>query len=201
MCAAAPALLLAAPVSAEEAHRQLGAHVHGHGKLSMAVEGTRVELELDAPGMDILGFEHAASTPEQTAALEAAKKRLSEPLTLFKLPDAAACKVAKAEVKLESEHAHEGEHESAEHEDKDHGAGDHDDDHDHEGHDHAGHSEFHATYTLDCASPASLTTIGFDYFKAFAGAKSLTVDLVSAKSQGTYEVSRDKPDLTLSGIM
>ena len=49
--------------------------------------------------------------------------------------------------------------------------------------------------------PAELTTITFDYFTLFAGAHDLTVNVVTAKGQSKYEVSRDKPTLDLGGIM
>jgi hypothetical protein len=35
----------------------------------------------------------------------------------------------------------------------------------------------------------------------FAGAHDLTVNVVTAKAQNSYEVSRDKPDLDLAGVM
>ena len=41
-----------------------------------------------------------------------------------------------------------------------------------------------------------MTSIEFDYFKSFAGARKLTVNVVTAKAQNTYEVSRDKPGST-----
>ena len=72
-------------------------------------------------------------------------------------------------------------------------------DHDHYGHE--GHKEFHVTYALDCAKPASITAIDFDYFKLFAGAHDLTVNVVTAKAQNTYNVSREAPSLDLGGIM
>ena len=66
----------ALPASAEE-HRQLGAHVHGHGRLNIAIEGNTISMELEVPGMDIVGFEHEPSTPEQKAAVAQAQKRNS----------------------------------------------------------------------------------------------------------------------------
>lgn len=203
--------LATAAARAEEEHRELGAHVHGHGTLNIAVEGNRVAMELEAPGMDIVGFEHEASSDEQKAAVEKAKAELAKPLILFKIPDGAACKVAEAKVALESEH--EGEH-GDEHEDHadehgDHAKGEDHDDHDHEehadadhddDHDHH-HSAFHVTYALDCGKPSNLSSISFDYFKQFAGARSLTVNVVTAKAQSSYEVNRDKPELDLGGMM
>ena len=50
-------------------------------------------------------------------------------------------------------------------------------------------------------TPRELTTITFDYFTLFAGAHDLTVNVVTAKGQSNYEVSRGKPTLDLGGIM
>jgi len=190
---AALAVFSLAPDAArsEEEHRELGPHVHGHGTLNIAVEDKRVSMELEVPGMDIVGFEHAATSDDQKAALEKAKAELAKPLALFKLPASAGCSVQVANVAIEAEHHHE--HEDADH-DEDAAA-----DHDHD--EHAGHNEFHVTYALDCTEPTNLTSITFDYFKMFAGAHDLTVNVVTAKAQSKYEVSRDKPDLDLAGIM
>ena len=49
--------------------------------------------------------------------------------------------------------------------------------------------------------PSSLTSITFDYFKTYPGAQKLTVNVVTAKAQNKYEVSRDKPELDLAGTM
>ena len=39
---------------ADEPQRQLGAHAHGTGKLSIAIEKRTVEIEIEAPGSDIV---------------------------------------------------------------------------------------------------------------------------------------------------
>jgi hypothetical protein len=92
-------ILAALPAFAEEAqHRQLGPHVHGQGTLDIAVEGNKIEMELIAPGMDIVGFEHVATTDDQKAAVEKAKAKLTDVLGVFKLPDAAKCKTETVNV-------------------------------------------------------------------------------------------------------
>ena len=199
--AASSFALFLSPAFAEDQHRELGAHVHGHGTLNIAIENKRLALELEVAGMDVVGFEHAASTPEQKAAVDKAKGLLEKPLDVFALPAAAGCSAAEAKIVIETEAAH------VDH-DHDREKGDAKGDHDHDGHDHdhgdkdeGGHSHFHATYALDCTSPAELTTITFNYFKLFAGAKQLTVNVVGAKGQSSYEVSRDKPTLDLAGVM
>ncbi|MCP4779699.1 MAG: DUF2796 domain-containing protein [Hyphomicrobium sp.] len=185
------ALALVSAARAEDEHRELGSHVHGHGTLNIAVEDKRVAMELKMPGMDLVGFEHEAETKEQKAAVEKAKAKLAKPLALFKLPASASCSVSEVRVVLEGGDVHDdGEENHAEQADADH-----DDD------ERGGHTEFHVAYVLDCAKPANLTSIGFDYFKTFPGANELTVNVVTAKAQSTYEVSRDKPTLDLGSMM
>jgi uncharacterized membrane protein YkoI len=190
--------LFAAPAFADDQHRELGAHVHGHGNLDIAVEGTKVSMSLEAPGMDIVGFEHAAKSSEQKAAVDKATATLSAPLTLFNIPAAAGCKVTDAKVALEAEHDHDHGDDDHDHDAKKGADADHDHDHDK---DHAGHNQFEGTYALECAKPAEITSIAFDYFKSFAGAQGLTVNVVTAKAQNKYEVTRDKPTLDLGGMM
>lgn len=127
------ALVIAAPALAEE-RRELSAHVHGHSTLNIAIEAGQVAMELEAPGADIVGFEHAAESDEDKAAIEDALAVLREPLTLFVPPAEAGCTVASADVKLLVEGGDHDEHEHGEHghgdeehaEAKAHGEHDHD---------------------------------------------------------------------------
>lgn len=168
----------------DEPQRQLSAHEHGAGKLGIAIERRTVEMELEVPANDIVGFEHAAKTPEQKQAVTQARATLSKPLTLIKLSDAAGCKVASASVKLVVGGAH------------DHG-------HTH-GHNHGKgsqaktkeadtHSEFHAEYKFTCAKPDLIQTIELDYFKSFPRAQKLMVTIVGDKIQAKTEATREKP--------
>lgn len=196
--AIALAAALPTALMAEEGHRELGAHVHGHGTLNIAVEDKSIAMELEAPGMDIVGFEHAATSDSQKQMVDEAKMILQRVLEVFPVPEAAGCTVASVDVAVEAEHHHDDD--GHDHDAQDAKAGEHDHDHDaHEGHD--GHSQFHANYQLSCSNPSALTSIGFNYFKHFAGAQALTVNLVTGKGQSSYEVSRTKPTLDLSGLM
>ena len=186
--AAIATLTLVLAARAEDDHRELDAHVHGHGTLNIAIEDKRVAMELEVPGMDLVGFEHEAETKEQKAAIEQAKAKLANPLALFKLPASASCSVSQVKVAIEGGDEH------------DNGEEKHADAH-HDGGKQGGHMEFQVAYALDCARPDNLTSIVFDYFRTFAGANELTVNVVTAKAQNTYEVSRDKPELDLGGMM
>ncbi|WP_370402417.1 zinc uptake protein ZrgA [Sulfitobacter sp. JB4-11] len=188
------AVLAAVPAIAEE-NRQLDAHEHGVGALNIAIDGSTVAMEFHAPGADIVGFEYAAKSDADIAAIDAAIARLKAPLDLFMMADAAACSVTEARAELESEESHD-EHDE-DHKD-DHAEEGHDD---HDGHDDhaedAGHTEFHAEYTLDCENPAALTQITFAYFEAFPNAKEVEVQIITTSGAQAFEVERDAPVLDL----
>jgi len=166
--------------AAAQERREMGAHQHGHGTLNIAIEGPRVSMELQVPGDDIVGFEHAAKTKAQRAAVDKAKGQLAEPLSLFNLPRAAGCVVKESTVKIEGGEGAKGA--------KDKGA-----DQD--------HSEFHAVYTLECSAPANLKSVEFPYFRTFKGAEELDVNIITATGQNKFEVTRRKPRVDLSGLM
>lgn len=188
----------AAPALADET-RQLDAHEHGVGALNIAIDGTTVAIEFHAPGADIVGFEYAAESEADRAAVDAAVATLARPLDLFVLPAAAACSVTQASAELESEQAHD------DHDDHDHAAHKDHDDHaehsDHEEHaEEAGHSEFHAEYRLNCADPTALTDITFAYFDTFENARELEVQIIAGSGAQAFEVERDAPTLDLRSL-
>jgi hypothetical protein len=186
--------LAATAGSGSAQHRQADAHEHGRGTLNIAIEGARVLMELEAPGADIVGFEHEARTEEQKAAMEKAEQQLMEGEALFKLPAAAGCTLVTSGAARES-----GDHDHA------HGAKDDGKGHAHEGdkvdHGESEHSTFRAEYTFECKSPAGLTGILFDYFQVFAGAQRLDVTVITPKGQSRFEVSRANPGIDLGGVM
>ena len=58
--------------------RELAPHEHGRSKLNLAVEGAQVIMEIEAPGMDVLGFEYPAQTAEEKAAVKRLNKAALE---------------------------------------------------------------------------------------------------------------------------
>jgi len=167
--------------------RQLDAHEHGTSTLNIAFDGGTLMMELEAPGADIVGFEHAAESDANRAAIEAAEATLSDPASLFVLPAAAGCTLASADAHLAGE-------------DHDHAHGE-DHDHSHDETAEGTHSEFHAEYSFDCANPAAVTTIGFGFFDAFPGAQKVEVQVVGPNGASAFEVDRAAPTLALDGLM
>lgn len=202
------ALIAASPLFAED-QRHADAHEHGVGTLDVALDGKMIAMEFHAPGADIVGFEHPATSDDDKAAIQVGVDKLSKPLELFVFPAAANCSVVEAHAELESEE-HDDHEEHEEHDDHDdHAKHDEHDDHDdhaehdeHDEHDEdhaAEHSEFHAEYLLSCDDPAAVTEIQFAYFDVFENAIEVEVQIVSDKGATAFEVEKDTPVLMLKG--
>jgi Protein of unknown function (DUF2796) len=212
---AATILVLASAQGAAETERQLGPHQHGHGSLNLAVEGQTVQMELEVPGVDIVGFEHKAKTAEDRAKMEAAAKTLAQPLALFILPGEAGCKVTAAKVSIvgatepdddtheldHHDHTEVEAHEAEDHQAEEHGADERQAE-EHEADEHqAEHSEFHAEYALSCSNVAAITAISFPYFEVFPNSAELAVTLITEKGQKAFEVNREHALIDIRGIM
>jgi Protein of unknown function (DUF2796) len=182
--------------------RRADAHEHGRGMLNIALEGSRLTMELEAPGADIVGFEHKAKTKKQKAAIEKAEEQLEAADALFQLPAAAGCILEASRVALEGEDHHHS-HGAGHHGGKDHGNKEaaRGDGKGKEGSADDAHSSFRAEYAFECKAPASITSIGFGYFKVFAGAQKLEVTVVTPKQQNRFEVTRSNPRIDLGGMM
>ncbi|CAI8999714.1 DUF2796 domain-containing protein [Pseudomonas chlororaphis] len=161
-------------------HGSLGAHEHGVARLNAALDGQTLELELESPAMNLVGFEHAASTDADKAKVDAVRAQLEKPLALFSLPPAAGCVVAQQEL------------ESPLFGDK---PEDHDEDHDEakdaNGHEHHHeHSEIHAHYQFTCATPGALKSLDLaGVFKTFPATQKIQVQLISPSGQQGVEAT------------
>ena len=163
-------------------HGSLGAHEHGVGRLNAALDGQTLELELESPAMNLVGFEHAATSDADKAKVAAARAQLEKPLALFNLPKAAGCVVAS----LELESPLFGDKPAAD----DHDDDDHDEDakdgHEH----HHDHSEIHAHYQFTCAAPGALKTLDLaNLFNTFPATQKIQVQLISPSGQQGVEVT------------
>jgi hypothetical protein len=149
-------------------HGSLGAHEHGVARLNAALDGQTLELELDSPAMNLVGFEHVAATDVDKAKVTAARARLEQPLALFSLPKAAGCGVENQEL------------ESPLFGDTPEAA----DEHHHE------HSEIHARYQFTCATPSALKTLDLaNIFNSFPATQKIEVQLIGPNGQQGVEVT------------
>ncbi|RMT92570.1 hypothetical protein ALP39_02992 [Pseudomonas marginalis pv. marginalis] len=158
-------------------HGSLGAHEHGVGRLNTVLDGQALELELDSPAMNLVGFEHVATTAADKAKVAVVRKQLENPAALFNLPKAAGCVVSSQELNSPLF----GDKPEADHDD--------DDDHDHDAKDgahehHHDHSEIHAHYQFTCATPTALSNLDLtQVFKTFPATKKIQVQLIGPSGQ------------------
>ncbi|WIM04563.1 MAG: DUF2796 domain-containing protein [Candidatus Nitricoxidivorans perseverans] len=97
-------LLLAAGIAVVvfgSAHAHAGeAHVHGAGRLDVAIDKGQVGITLELPLDAIVGFERAPKNDREKAALGAAEKVLDDAAALFVPTPAANCAVKSARVDM-----------------------------------------------------------------------------------------------------
>lgn len=166
-------LTLFAPFSQadEHEHGSLGTHEHGVARLNAALDGSLLALELQSPAMNLVGFEHPASTPAEQATVDQVRTLLQHPLALITLDAAAGCHVT--ELTVESPLFGDAM------------AADKDDD----GDDPA-HSEIYAHYQLTCSNPGALERMSLaPLFKTFPATRLVQVQWVAPNGQQGLDAS------------
>ncbi len=182
----APLALVASGVAADEdhdhehhqEHRRHGTHVHGIATLNLALQGEEVQLELNSPAANILGFEHAPSSEADHETLDKAVAALKNADRLFHFNKEAACGMEKAMLTsalLEEEHEGHAHAEVGKH--------------DHDEHKDENHSDIEALYHFECARPGKLLQLSVALFEAFPATQALKVQFVTENKQGAVELS------------
>lgn len=161
---------VAAPATAAE-RREAGRHEHGTSELRVAIDGNDVEIELEGPAANFIGFEFQPSTAAEQRALDEALATLRAPDLLFTWPAAAGCQLVSTEVTA-----------------PDYGAMEDDDDHDDDDgrHDHGdedGHAELTGLYGYRCTQPAALATLRVVVFTRFPLTERLVASVVGPGGQ------------------
>jgi hypothetical protein len=191
-----------------------GAHEHGAAELLLSSEGRDVQIIFNAPAQSLVGFETAAVTVEQKAAVARAEAILMAPRDLFALKGnscvqidatvdvSSLVSVGNAPSQPEGHADHSDEH-----------ADDHDehrastsDKHAHEHHDHDddvdapdadSHSDVSASYTLECQSDEALTRITFNRDGFPFGLERIDVLWVADWGQGAGQATPQSPSVNL----
>tara|TARA_B100000945_G_scaffold257120_1_gene214639 strand:+ start:1569 stop:2180 length:612 start_codon:yes stop_codon:yes gene_type:complete len=173
--------LLSTPQLEEAAVAQeLGSHVHGLTELNLVIAGQDIQIEFISPAINLLGFERASSSPEESqlfnevvSELQTAEWLIGERLghcqlsvPVFESPD------------FEGHSSHE-EHE-------------HHEDHEHEA---SAHADFRIQYLFDCEAepPTELIITAFD---RFAGIEEISARWIVGREQGISSLTSSSPALT-----
>ena len=205
-----------------------GAHEHSAAELLLSSEGRDVQITFNAPAQSLVGFETAAVTVEQKAAVERAEAILMAPNDLFIL-EGNSCELIDTSVDVSSimsvgnapsqskeqadhtdEHAEHAEHvegHTDDHTDHDEKYASASDNHAHEHHDHdddgdapdaGSHSDVSATYTFECESDEALTRIAFQRGALPFGLERIDVLWVADWGQGAGQAMPQSPQVNLT---
>jgi Protein of unknown function (DUF2796) len=172
-CVLLAILLATAPVQAadQKASRPHAGHRHGAASLNVSVDGRALQIGLDGPADNLLGFEHAPRNDTQKKTVARAEQLLRQPTQLFELPPGAECQAQPAAVEMKLPAAGSGET----------------------------HSEVEAQWRWECARPAALAHVDVGgLFKAFPRLKQLDVQIVTPNGQAAAVLKPGAPRVKLA---
>jgi len=163
---AAAMLFTFAPAMSHEAH------VHGIGKLDVAVEGANLSLHLDTPLANLVGFEHTAKSDKDKNAIRKMANTLRDANALFIPTAVAECRLVSAKLKssvLDQVSVKEAKTSSG------------------KGHKNE-HADLDADYEFNCVHPEHLNGIEVRLFSAFKGFQQIDVQIVTPKGQSAEKL-------------
>lgn len=159
-----------------------GAHVHGVAELRIVVDGARLDVALETPLDNVLGFEKAPRTEPQRAAVRALAGKLRQPQLLQPTP-AARCQPASTRLQSavlppellgESGPPAAKGKESAEGDD---------------------HADLDASFSWQCAVPAELKGLRVGLMQTFPGIRRIDVQVVGPRGQSATRLIPGKADI------
>lgn len=158
-------------------HAGHGAHVHGVGKLDVALDGATLSLHLDSPLVNLAGFEHAANSAKDKATVQSLAATLRDAGKVFAITPEAQCRVTSvqlASAALTPELL--GEKSAAKSAEAGHT-------------DHDGHADLDGDFVFTCTKPEALKAIDVNLFQAFKGFQKIDVQLVTPKKQAGTQLT------------
>lgn len=191
----AATLIAALPVALAEdthQHREHGVHQHGVGSLNLVLDGHLVEIALESPAANLVGFEHAPKDAAERAALERSVAKLRDGERLFAFPSAAACRLAESSVSSALLEQGSASQEDQAHWDAQSPDADHDGDPDHET-----HADLDADYRFACTHPEKIDRLEVRLFALFPATQRLLVQYTTGQGQGAAELTPAKTRIDL----
>ena len=169
-------------------------HTHGDASLAMVLENAVITVELDTPLYNLLGFEHAAETAAQKAAVEKAETVLSKGGPLFVFNSEAGCTIAAQTISVELDADGHDDHEEDAHEEDGHDDEHHDDEHD----DEDTHKDANLQYKYTCSRPKALEHVTVNLFKHFENLTELDLVYLGPNTQKQVEINAGKTRIALN---
>ena len=186
---AAPSPAADTKTSEASSVRSAQSHTHGDASLAMVLENAVITVELDTPLYNLLGFEHAAETAAQKAAVEKAETILSKGGPLFVFNSEAGCTIAAQTISVELDVDGHDDHEEEGHDDEHH-----DDEHD----DEDTHKDANLQYEYRCSRSKALEHVTVNLFKHFENLTELDLVYLGPNTQKQVEINAGKTRIALN---
>ncbi|QIZ76196.1 ZrgA family zinc uptake protein [Ferrimonas lipolytica] len=175
---------------------QSGAHQHGIAHLNLVQQEGLIEVEVESPLANLVGFEHQPETKQQRQAYATAIKSF-EATAQFSF-NGANCKLVEQQLELpfevadaaQLEHHHAHEEHSHEH----HGEKHHDEEL-HHGEHHHDHSNLEARYQYSC--DGVVTSVKVALFELMPQLETIKSQWFSQQAQGSTNLSKEAAVLNL----
>lgn len=156
-----------------------GTHAHGMATLEIAIDGAAIQINLDSPLDNLLGFERAPRNEKERQSVKAMASRLHQAGTLFIFTPSAQCRLKS--TRLESavlapsllapapDSGKSGDTVKADTSDM--------------------HAELVATWHFQCAVPQALQGVEVHLFQKFSSLKRINAAVVGPKGQSSAKLS------------
>jgi hypothetical protein len=155
------------------AHAEGKAHVHGIARLDVAVEATKVTVQLESPLDNLLGYERAPRSDAERKEADAMVARLKAGEAMFRIDPAAQCTLGK--VELASSALKLGQTDPSE----------------------EGHADIDGTFEFNCVQAAKAAFIDVGLFE-FKRLQRLEVQVATSRGQFKRDLKRPAARISLS---
>lgn len=186
--------------------RHHDAHVHGEASGNLTQDGAVVRLELEIPGVNLVGFEHPPRNQDQ-------RDQLALALSVVRAGSWLALD-GRGRCELDSIEAHTHGFDDDSHDGDKHPAHDHHQDdghhkHDHHGHDHHDHkhdhdhpqrhdhAEFQVVVFWQCEAADRLRWVEVDLFSDFPGNQRIVLDVLTERLARRFRLQPGQTRLAL----
>lgn len=168
----------AAFAAPKDKHKTHKAHEHGHAKLNLVVEGSKLTAQLEAPSESIYGFEYEPKSDKEKKQRESGGEKLKSNFDrMLVLDKSLACSFQNTKLDLhasekdESDEGHKGGKKASD------------------------HSETHAEFVATCQKPLAGTKASFAFGKVFPRIKEIKIQVISDTKQSGADIDNDKGEV------
>ena len=182
-------------------------HLHGYAELTIALDGDLLEINLESPAFNIIGFEYKAKSAKEIQRLEKSEELLKAAERIFSFKGT-HCDLKNSEASIENSadpnkasrgteheghaerHDQEEHHEHRKHEEH-HEYWGHEEHEEHEEHHdrEKQHSEISSNYVYECDAGENLTAIDVKLISHFPAIEKLKVMWVTNERQGALDLT------------